>query len=118
MSIFADFPAHAPVLQGALVRLEPLGHRHAADLAIAAEEGRDSYGFTGVPRGPEIGKYLAVSFEPGCGEPSAPCGQGQVSRAPPGHHGGSSPAPWRCSAGRGGPSGWRPPLPAARASRG
>lgn len=63
MSIFADFPAHAPVLAGALVRLEPLGGKHAADLAIAAEEGRDSYAFTGVPRGPDIGTYLAVALE-------------------------------------------------------
>jgi len=48
----------APVLEGALVRLEPLAARHAGDLAAAAEEDRGRYGFTLVPRGSEIGGYL------------------------------------------------------------
>ncbi|MET9901843.1 GNAT family protein [Streptomyces sp. NPDC006446] len=52
------FQMKGPVLEGALVRLEPLGHRHAADLAEAAEEHRDSYAFTWVPRAEEIGDYL------------------------------------------------------------
>ncbi|GLW70963.1 N-acetyltransferase [Kitasatospora phosalacinea] len=47
-----------PVLEGALVRLEPLEQRHAAELAQAAEEGRDSYGFTWVPRADEIAGYI------------------------------------------------------------
>ncbi|MER5963636.1 GNAT family protein [Streptomyces sp. NPDC002057] len=47
-----------PVLEGALVRLEPLGHHHAAGLAEAAAENRDTYGFTSVPRGDEVGAYI------------------------------------------------------------
>ncbi|MFF6995176.1 GNAT family N-acetyltransferase [Streptomyces sp. NPDC008313] len=47
-----------PVLEGALVRLEPLDHRHAADLAVAAEEDRDAYSFTWVPRAHEVGQYV------------------------------------------------------------
>jgi N-acetyltransferase len=58
VSLFADFPADAPVLQGQLVRLEPLSSRHSADLAVAAEEDRGSYGFTGVPRASEMNGYL------------------------------------------------------------
>ena len=53
---------NVPVLEGALVRLEPLAVRHAADLAAAAEEDRGSYRFTLVPRGPEIGGYLDAQF--------------------------------------------------------
>ncbi|WP_433378024.1 GNAT family N-acetyltransferase [Actinoplanes sp. CA-142083] len=54
------FPAGlaAPVLEGSLVRLEPLEHRHAAGLAAAAEEDRGSYGFTWVPRAGEVGDYI------------------------------------------------------------
>jgi RimJ/RimL family protein N-acetyltransferase len=47
-----------PVLEGALVRLEPLERRHAADLAVAAEEDRDTYAFTWVPRADEVGAYI------------------------------------------------------------
>ncbi|MFE0454921.1 GNAT family N-acetyltransferase [Streptomyces sp. NPDC058914] len=47
-----------PVLEGALVRLEPLEHRHAADLAVAAEENRGSYAYTWVPRAHEVGDYV------------------------------------------------------------
>jgi len=47
-----------PVLGGALVRLEPLEHRHAADLAVAVEEGRGTYSFTWVPRAHEVGDYI------------------------------------------------------------
>jgi RimJ/RimL family protein N-acetyltransferase len=53
---------NVPVLEGALVRLEPLAVRHAVDLAAAAEEDRGSYGFTMVPRGPEVGGYLEAQF--------------------------------------------------------
>ena len=51
-----------PVLEGTLVRLEPLAARHADDLAAAAEEGRGSYGFTLVPRAAEVGGYLDAQF--------------------------------------------------------
>lgn len=53
---------NVPVLEGALVRLEPLAVRHAGDLAAAAEEDRSSYDFTLVPRGSEIGGYLDAQF--------------------------------------------------------
>jgi RimJ/RimL family protein N-acetyltransferase len=47
-----------PVLEGELVRLEPLDHRHAADLAVAAEENRSSYQFTWVPTAAQVGDYI------------------------------------------------------------
>ncbi|MFJ4617965.1 GNAT family N-acetyltransferase [Streptomyces sp. NPDC088812] len=47
-----------PVLEGALVRLEPLEHRHAAELAVAAEENRGTYAYTWVPRAGEVGDYV------------------------------------------------------------
>jgi len=49
-----------PVLEGSLVRLEPLSGRHAADLAAAAEEDRGSYAFTLVPRAGQVADYLAA----------------------------------------------------------
>jgi RimJ/RimL family protein N-acetyltransferase len=52
------FPLDSPVLEGTLVRLEPLDHRHAADLAVAAEEDRAAYGYTPVPRAGGIGAYI------------------------------------------------------------
>lgn len=51
-----------PVLEGSLVRLEPLSTSHAADLAHAAEEDRASYGFTMVPRATGVETYLAAQF--------------------------------------------------------
>ena len=48
----------SPVLEGELVRLEPLAHRHAADLALAAEDDRRSYAFTWVPRATEVHDYI------------------------------------------------------------
>jgi N-acetyltransferase len=48
----------APVLEGDLVRLEPLDHRHAADLAVAAEEDRTSYRYTWVPTAAEVSDYI------------------------------------------------------------
>jgi RimJ/RimL family protein N-acetyltransferase len=56
-------PIDGPVLQGDRVRLEPLAHTHAADLAAAAEEGRDRYGFTWVPRADEVGDYIDQQLE-------------------------------------------------------
>jgi N-acetyltransferase len=58
VSLFTDFPAEVPVLQGELVRLEPLSSGHGADLAVAAEEDRGTYLFTGVPRAREMDDYL------------------------------------------------------------
>ncbi|MFE0326874.1 GNAT family N-acetyltransferase [Streptomyces sp. NPDC058960] len=52
------FILNGPVLEGALVRLEPLEHRHATDLAVAAEEDRDTYAFTWVPGADEVGAYI------------------------------------------------------------
>ncbi|AWT43405.1 MULTISPECIES: GNAT family N-acetyltransferase [Streptomyces] len=52
------FELTGPVLQGALVRLEPLNHGHADGLARAAEEDRDTYAFTWVPRAHEVGEYI------------------------------------------------------------
>jgi RimJ/RimL family protein N-acetyltransferase len=50
-----------PVLEGRLVRLEPLEQRHAAGLARAAAESRDSYGFTWVPSTDEsAAEYVAT----------------------------------------------------------
>jgi RimJ/RimL family protein N-acetyltransferase len=51
-----------PVLEGSLVRLEPLSVRHAEDLAAAAEEDRSSYEFTLVPRASEVGGYLSAQL--------------------------------------------------------
>ncbi|MEV1006419.1 GNAT family protein [Streptomyces sp. NPDC049881] len=50
------FTLDGPVLEGSRVRLEPLSHRHAADLAADAD--RRSYGFTWVPRTGEVGGYI------------------------------------------------------------
>jgi N-acetyltransferase len=58
-----DFPRDIPVLHGALVRLEPLAPGHAAGLAAAAEEDRDSFAFTHVPRAGHMAGYLAAHFE-------------------------------------------------------
>ncbi|MFE0207332.1 GNAT family N-acetyltransferase [Streptomyces sp. NPDC058985] len=52
------FTLKGPSLEGTLVRLEPLGHRHAADLAVAAEEDRGGYAYTWVPRAGEVGAYI------------------------------------------------------------
>ena len=51
-----------PVLEGSLVRLEPLDHRHAPALAAAAAEDRGGYGFTGVPRGAEVDGYIGAQL--------------------------------------------------------
>lgn len=52
--------ADVPVLNGALVRLEPLSASHAEDLAAAAEEDRDTYDFTEVPRAEEATSFIAA----------------------------------------------------------
>lgn len=45
----ANFRLEGPVLEGSLVRLEPLDYHHVSDLDEAAAQSRDSYGFTWVP---------------------------------------------------------------------
>jgi N-acetyltransferase len=57
-----SFRLEGTVLEGALVRLEPLDHRHAPDLAVAAEEDRSSYAFTWVPRAAEVGQYIEAQL--------------------------------------------------------
>jgi hypothetical protein len=52
-----------PTLYGRLVRLEPPSRRHGADLAIAAQEDRSSYGFTWVPRSNQIAHYLDFNLQ-------------------------------------------------------
>ncbi|MDQ0581160.1 GNAT family N-acetyltransferase [Streptomyces rishiriensis] len=53
-----SFKLEGPLLEGALVRLEPLAPRHTAELAVAAEENRQTYAFTWVPRAHEVGAYV------------------------------------------------------------
>ncbi|WP_328871542.1 GNAT family N-acetyltransferase [Streptomyces sp. NBC_00287] len=53
-----SFKLEGPVLEGELVRLEPLERRHAPGLALAAEENRASYAFTWVPGASEVEAYL------------------------------------------------------------
>src|SRR5206468_2981616 len=38
--------------------LEPLDHRHAADLAVAVQEDRSSYSFTWVPTAAQVDDYI------------------------------------------------------------
>jgi hypothetical protein len=57
-----------PVLEGFLVRLEPLAARHAGDLAVAAEKDRSSYGFTLVPcRNPPFDRVAGLGRAGGWG---------------------------------------------------
>lgn len=51
-----------PVLDGTVVRLEPLSTGHRTDLTRAAEEERSSYGFTLVPRGGKVDPYLVAQL--------------------------------------------------------
>ncbi|MFE7955042.1 GNAT family N-acetyltransferase [Streptomyces sp. NPDC057413] len=73
------FTLNGPVLEGTLVRLEPLEHRHAAGLAEAAEENRETYAFTWVPRANEIERYLDAQLARAAAGRLAP--YAQVSRA-------------------------------------
>jgi RimJ/RimL family protein N-acetyltransferase len=59
---FAESAGGVPVLAGVRVRLEPLSLAHAGDLRVAAEEDRDTYGFTEVPRAATVEDYLAAHF--------------------------------------------------------
>ncbi|MCF4138437.1 GNAT family N-acetyltransferase [Streptomyces sp. Tue 6430] len=73
------FILEGPVLEGALVRLEPLEHRHAAGLAEAAEENRGTYAYTWVPRAGEVGDYIDAQLARKAAGTLAP--YAQVSRA-------------------------------------
>jgi N-acetyltransferase len=53
-----SFVLDGPVLTGDLVRLEPLEHRHADELAVAADADRATYNFTWVPTASEVGAYI------------------------------------------------------------
>ncbi|MEE4542437.1 GNAT family protein [Streptomyces sp. V4-01] len=53
-----SFTLEAPVLDGTLVRLEPLDRRHVPDLAAAVAQDRGSYGFTWVPTADEVAGYV------------------------------------------------------------
>ena len=50
----------AVVLEGTLVRLEPLRAEHVPGLMAAAEEDRSSYAWTGVPQAEEVAGYVAA----------------------------------------------------------
>jgi N-acetyltransferase len=60
---FGEAAGNLPVLAGARVRLEPLSRAHAADLRVAAEEDRDAYGFTTVPRADAVDEFIAARLE-------------------------------------------------------
>jgi RimJ/RimL family protein N-acetyltransferase len=74
-----DFRLEGPILEGTLVRLEPLTQRHASDLAVAAEEDRSSYGFTWVPRAAEVGDYIEAQLGRAAMGMMAPYAQVQIS---------------------------------------
>jgi len=57
------FQLDGPELAGSLVRLEPLSYRHAADLAVAVDADRSSFGFTWVPTADEMQEYIAAQLE-------------------------------------------------------
>lgn len=63
MSAPATVTLTGPTLDGRLVRLEPLGHHHAADLAVACEEDRGSYAFTWVPTATEVPDYIDAQLD-------------------------------------------------------
>ena len=74
-----DFQLEGPVLAGEFVRLEPLERRHAADLAVAAEQNRDSYAFTWVPTTAEVDDYIAQQHARAAAGRLAPYAQIQLS---------------------------------------
>ncbi|MFE6333061.1 GNAT family N-acetyltransferase [Streptomyces sp. NPDC057798] len=74
-----SFKLAGPVLEGALVRLEPLERRHAPGLAAAAGENRDSYAFTWVPTAAETGAYIDAQLARAATGMLAP--YAQISRA-------------------------------------
>jgi RimJ/RimL family protein N-acetyltransferase len=73
------FQLEGPVLEGESVRLEPLDHRHAADLADAAEENRGTYAFTWVPRAGEVRDYIDAQLARAASGRLAPYAQVSVA---------------------------------------
>ncbi|MBX7547846.1 GNAT family protein [Streptomyces sp. NPDC004232] len=73
------FTLEGPALDGTLVRLEPLEHRHAADLAVAVEDDRSSYRFTWVPTADEVEGYIDAQLARAAAGKLAP--YAQVDRA-------------------------------------
>lgn len=57
-----DQPLEVPVLDGNLVRLEPLSSCHAQDLRVAAEEHRGEYRYTNVPRAHQVDEYISAQL--------------------------------------------------------
>ncbi|HET6963517.1 MAG TPA: GNAT family protein [Acidimicrobiales bacterium] len=68
-----------PTLVGNLVRLEPLSPEHSADLAVAAEEDRGTYGYTEVPTAEEVGSYISTQLERARSGKMAPFAQVRLS---------------------------------------
>lgn len=68
-----------PTLEGKLVRLEPLRPEHTADLAVAAEEDRATFGYTQVPTAREVDSYIAVQMERARAGQMAPFAQVRLS---------------------------------------
>ncbi|WP_329275678.1 GNAT family N-acetyltransferase [Streptomyces sp. NBC_00691] len=94
------FTLEGPVLEGALVRLEPLGHHHAPGLAEAAEENRDSYGFTSVPDREGVGAYIDAQLGRAADGLLAPYAQVAVATGRVvGHTSFWDPRRWRSGAG-------------------
>lgn len=52
-----------PILQGELVRLEPLSFGHSADLGDSAEEDRSTFGHTWVPLRSEVDQYIGQQLQ-------------------------------------------------------
>jgi N-acetyltransferase len=52
----------AVVLEGSLVRLEPLTTGHVPGLMLAAEEDRSAYQWTFVPRADEVAEHVATAL--------------------------------------------------------
>ncbi|WP_327717233.1 GNAT family N-acetyltransferase [Streptomyces sp. NBC_00490] len=73
------FKLEGPVLEGELVRLEPLSHAHVTELAVAAEEDRGTYEFTWVPRADEVADYVDAQLARAATGRLAP--YAQISRA-------------------------------------
>ncbi|MFD7966348.1 GNAT family N-acetyltransferase [Streptomyces zaomyceticus] len=89
------FTLEGPVLEGALVRLEPLGRHHAAGLAEAAEENRDTYAFTPVPRREEVDAYVEERLAASAAGVLAPYAQVSVATGRTvGHTSFLDPRPW------------------------
>jgi N-acetyltransferase len=55
-------PIDAVVLEGSLVRLEPLDARHVPGLMLAAEEDRSAYAWTTVPRAAQMADYVTTAL--------------------------------------------------------